>query len=75
MEDDAKMISDIRAMHAKVMDLHAEYNALRERYTAQDLLKYAELAQVRKDAEQLRELYTWLAVVMDALDDREKKSA
>jgi hypothetical protein len=71
IDEDAKMIADIRVLHSKVQDLHSGVIALRERYADQDLTRYAEVGQVRGDAEMLRQISAWLGIITDALNDRE----
>jgi hypothetical protein len=79
MDDDAKMIADIRVLHSKVLDLHNGVNALRKRYSDHDLIRYAEFDQVTGDAEKLYHIELWLRVIADALNDqelnRQKKAA
>ena len=66
------MIADIRVLHSKVTDLHSGVNALRQRYADQDLTRYAEIAQVKDDAEKMRQICAWLGIIADALNDRER---
>jgi hypothetical protein len=67
------MISDIRGLHAKVLELHNGVNAVRRRYPDQDLMRYAEISEVMGDAEKLHEICVWLSVIADALHDQELK--
>ena len=71
MEDEAKMIADIRAVHQKLIDLVAGMNDVRERYTDQDLVRYADVGQVRLDAKRLHDMAVWLGSIADSLNDRE----
>lgn len=71
LDDHTKMIADIRVLHSKILDLHNGINALRHRYPDQDLIRYAEIDQVKEDAEKLRQMHVWLEVILDALHDQE----
>jgi hypothetical protein len=73
IEDEAKMIADIRVLHEKVIELSAGIADLRLHYTDQELAKYAEIAQVRFDAKLLHRMVAWLGTIADALSDREVK--
>ena len=75
MDDDSKIIADIRVLHSKILDLHNGVNALRKRYPDQDLVRYAEIDQVRDDSEMLRQVELWLKVIADALSDQESRAA
>ena len=57
-------------LHSKILDLHNGINALCHRYPDQDLIRYAEIAQVKEDAEKLRQMHVWLEVIADALNDQ-----
>jgi hypothetical protein len=70
LDDHTKMIADIRVLHSKILDLHNGINELRHRYPDQDLIRYAEIAQVKEDAEKLRQMHVWLEVIADALNDQ-----
>ena len=71
LDDHTKMIADIRVLLSKILDLHNGINTLRHRYPDQDLIRYAEIDQVREDSEKLRQMHVWLEVVADALNDQE----
>lgn len=76
IEDDFHRIADIRLLHGKVMDLYNGMNALRAKYPDQDLLKFADtshLGELHDAAEKLRQVVSWIAVLTDALSDRERK--
>jgi len=69
------MISDVRALDAKLRDLYSGFKATRKLYTDQELIKYAVVDQVRDSAEKLREMHAYLLVMLDALSDWGKSVA
>jgi hypothetical protein len=70
LDREVKMISDVRVLHAKLRDLYGGFKATRQLYTDQELIKYAEIDQVRNSAEQLREMHAYMQVMLDALSNR-----
>ncbi len=72
LDDDTKMIADIRVLHSKIQELHHGVDTLRKRYPDQDLIRYADIDQVEDDAEKLRQIHTWLRVIADALSDQRR---
>jgi hypothetical protein len=47
------------------------YRRTGHRYPDQDLIRYAEIDQIKEDAERLRQMHVRLEVVLDALNDQE----
>jgi hypothetical protein len=70
LDREVRMISDVRVLHAKLRDLYGGFNATRQLYTDQELIEYAEIDQVRDSAEKLREMHSYMQVMLDALSHR-----
>jgi len=75
LDREVRMISDVRALDAKLRDLYSGFKATRKLYTDQELIKYAVVDQVRDSAEKLREMHAYLLVMLDALSDWGKSVA
>lgn len=75
LERDVKMIADLQLVHAKFLEFYNGVNAARGLYTDQEILKYADYVPLLADADKLRQIQSWLQVMLDALSDRQPKSA
>lgn len=63
--EEIRLISDLRVMHAKVMELSRSVASLRARYREDDVRKYADAELLAEDIEHAEEIYQFYVSLAD----------
>lgn len=63
----ARVIGDLRIMHAKVDELHEVVNALRERHSHAEIFTYAERELLDQDIARADEIYLFFLALKEKL--------
>ena len=57
--DEARIVSDLRIMHAKVDELYHIVTALKKRHDEADVVKYADQPVLTEDIQKVDDIYLW----------------
>lgn len=57
--EEVRIVSDLRIMHAKVVELSQLVLALKERINESDIVKYADQSLLTQDIQSVDEIYLW----------------
>ena len=57
--EEVRIVSDLRIMHAKVVELSQLVLALKERINESDIVKYADHSLLTQDIQSVDEIYLW----------------
>jgi hypothetical protein len=68
--EEVRLVSDLRIMHSKVDELWHLVSGLQERYSEDDICRYADHPILTSDIERVDEIYLWFVRLKEARDRR-----
>ena len=73
--EEARVVSDLRIMHAKVAELSQLVVALKERHDESDIVKYSDQPILTKDIQMVDAIYRWFVQLKEeAIAQRQSRS-
>jgi hypothetical protein len=63
--EEVRLVSDLRIMHAKVVELYQIVQSLRERHEPAAIRKYADALVLDRDIAQVDEIYLWFVALKE----------
>ena len=70
--EEVRLVSDLRIMHSKVHDLYTIVSHLRQRFSEEEIDRYADQEMLSQEIQQVDEIYLWFVKLKE--EQRQKRA-